>query len=193
MKSPQCMTVDAEPACALGETILESTLRSSRPVLGGRDQNPDSDSSHHLPDSPTSIRGSVLQSKSKQLRLSWILALGTFSLAAFSTFYSWSVLISDNPALGSLQSLSPGKTLWIVNILSQAVAFSVCELLSMVFEALRWALASGESGILISTFLALSRATPLLGVVSLCSINGTHRLWCTKRYCDQNICSLKVH
>jgi hypothetical protein len=129
-----------------------------------------------------SLYASVRQPKSKQLRLSWALALGTLTLSILSIIYAWSVLVSNGPALSRLRSLSPGKTVWVISILSQSVAFLVSELLSIVFEALRWTLVSRDSGALLSTFLALSRATPLLGVASLCSINGSHRFWCSQRY-----------
>ncbi|KAI9786498.1 MAG: hypothetical protein M1839_006958 [Geoglossum umbratile] len=125
--------------------------------------------------------GSTPQPKSKQLRLSWALALGTLTLSILSVIYAWSVLVSNGPALSRLRSLSPGKTVWVISILSQSVAFLVSELLSMVFEALRWVLVSRDSGVLLSTFLALSRATPLLGVASLCSTHGSHRFWCSQR------------
>jgi hypothetical protein len=169
----------AHPPCRASSEI---ELRSLDLAPEGQDGGLEPDSSQHSAGSAAPIRGSVLQSKSKQLRLLWISAIGTFLLSAFATLYAWSVLVSVDPALGPLRSLSPGKTVWVVNILSQAVAFSISELLTGVFEALRWTLASRESGVLITTFLALSRATPLLGVVSLWSVKGTHRYWCTQKY-----------
>ncbi|KAH0559350.1 hypothetical protein GP486_004138 [Trichoglossum hirsutum] len=175
------LVVDTEPAHGSDGTPSKAELASSDSAPEKRDQGLGPDSPQHLADSTTPVRGSVLQSKSKQLRLSWVSALGTLLLSVFATFYAWSVLVSVDPALAPLQSLSPGKTVWVVNILSQATAFSILELLNVVFEALRWTLASGISGVQITTFLALSRATPLLGVVSLCLVKGAHRLWCIQR------------
>ncbi|KAI9770897.1 MAG: hypothetical protein M1840_002601 [Geoglossum simile] len=95
-------------------------------------------------------------------------------------FYANKVLVSVSP-VPHFFALSPGKTITVVNVLSHGVAFLLLQLVSSVFEALRWALASSRSGIRVMSFLALGQATSTLGVLSLCRKRGVHLIWCFQR------------
>jgi hypothetical protein len=132
-------------------------------------------------DFPGQIRGSTLQPKSKQFRQTWLLAFTTAILFCFTMFYANTVLISVSP-VPHFFSLSPGKTITVVNVLSHGVAFLLLQLTGSVFEALRWALASSRSGISLMSFLALGPATSILGVLGLCRKIGVHLIWCIQRY-----------
>src|SRR5579862_2201307 len=132
-------------------------------------------------DFPGQIRGSTLRPKSNQFRETWLSALSTAILFCFTMFYANMVLISVSP-VPRFFSLSPGKTITVVNILIHGVAFLLLQLTGSVFDALRWALASSGSGVGVMSFLALGRPTSTLGVLGLCRKRGVHLIWCLQRY-----------
>jgi len=70
-----------------------------------------------------------------------------------------------------------------LSFLSGGSMFLLGELVLMTFEHLRWTLSSRQSGVDIGTFLGISRATCLLGVLKLNfskQCNST-KLWCLQR------------
>jgi hypothetical protein len=124
--------------------------------------------------------GVLLQSKSKQFRIAWCMACSTLFLSGFSTWYVWVVFISENSVPQAL-ALSPGRTLLVIQIITHVIAFMVWQIIESALEFLRWTLATGATGISIPAFFAMSRATSLLGVASLCLMGGSHRFWCVSR------------
>jgi hypothetical protein len=167
-----------------------STDCSSRPSQGQADnaqqhlirQSPIHDDSRHS--SPHSaavnVPTSVLQSKFKQHSTSYLLAVLASSVLAFSTWFIFTVFISEKQ-IPRYFRLSPGQTIIVINILTHVVVFLVWQLVDSAFEALRWTLASRDEGVLITTFLAMSRATGFIGVADLLRVPGWHRVWCVQR------------
>jgi hypothetical protein len=135
----------------------------------------------HIPTTASRLQSSNLQSKTRKYVWIWISALTFVILSAFSTFFAYQLLISESSVPRALK-LSPGKTVLAINVLSQSLAFLGQILFSDVMEALRWAFLCREKGVLLATFLGLSRATSIGGVACLCSIRGSHIFWCIQRY-----------
>lgn len=122
-----------------------------------------------------------LQSKLKQSSTSWLLAGLTSSVLAFSTWFIYREFICTRKVPRHLQ-LSPGRTVTVVNILSQVNIFLAWTLVDSVFESLRWTMASRTQGILITSFIGMSRATDFVGVADLLRVPGWHRIWCIQRF-----------
>lgn len=127
------------------------------------------------------LRTSLLQRKSRKYGPLWVTAVLAAFTSTFSIYYSYRVLV-DEVALPSSLQLQPGTTVLVINILSHVVAFLCWTLFSDTMEALRWALACRPEGILLTSFLVLSRATPFLGVSYLCTTKGPHQFWAMQRY-----------
>jgi hypothetical protein len=128
--------------------------------------------SHLIPDSG----GSALQTRFTRHRISWCLACIALLFSIFSIWYVNTVLISGNPVPKAL-TLSPGTTSLTVQIIAHLIAFLLWQLFRDATQSLRWTLASRDVGVPIPTFLALSQATPISGVVSLFSLWGPHWIW----------------
>jgi len=121
---------------------------------------------------------SHVQPKFKRLSLVWRTAMITCIVSTFAVFYSYRALVNLS-ALPKHLALPPGKTVLVVNILSHVVAFLCWNLFVNTSEALRWAIACRpEKGILVTSFLTLSRATSLAGIWNLIAKGGTHQFWC---------------
>lgn len=127
------------------------------------------------------LRTSTLQRKSRRFAPAWVTALLAVATSAFSVWYSHRVLV-DKARLPSWLALQPGATVLVVNVLSHIVAFLCWNIFSDVTEALRWSMACRPQGLLLTTFLALSRATPLPGVGHLLMTKGAHQIWAFQRY-----------
>lgn len=127
------------------------------------------------------LRTSLLQRKSRKYGPLWVLAVLAAFMSAFATYYSYRVMV-DEVALPPNLQFQPGTTVLVVNILSHVVAFLCWTLFSDTTEALRWALACRPEGILLTSFLVLSRATPFIGVAFLCMTKGPHQIWAMQRY-----------
>jgi hypothetical protein len=139
------------------------------------------DSRHSSPHSAAvNVPTSVLQSKFKQHFTSYLLAVLASLVLAFSTWFIFTVFISEKQ-IPRYFRLSPGQTIIVINILTHVVVFLVWQLVDSAFEALRWTLASRDEGVLITTFLAMSRATGFIGVADLLRVPGWHRVWCVQR------------
>jgi len=111
----------------------------------------------------------------------WLMAFVSLGVALGSFFYVKVVLINESPP-PSLLSFSPGRTVLSVNIFAHLVAFLVWDQVSTAMEALRWSLASRQTGMPLGSFLALSRATGPTGVASLVLLlPGEHLLYSLKR------------
>jgi hypothetical protein len=122
----------------------------------------------------------VLDSKFKQHYATWLLAFFAASSLAISTWIIYVTFISRKQVPSYLR-LSQGHTVILVNVLTHVVAYLVWQLVDSAFEALRWAIASRTTGIPVMSFLAMSRATGLLGVLDLLRVPGWHIIWCVQR------------
>jgi hypothetical protein len=126
------------------------------------------------------LRTSLLQRKSRRFATLWVTAALAVFASIFSIWYSYRVMVNEKALPSSLQ-LQPGTTVLVVNILSHVVAYLCWSLFSDTTEALRWALACRPEGVLLTSFLVLSRATPFIGVAYLCTTIGPHQIWAVQR------------
>ena len=119
-----------------------------------------------------------------------ILAYTTATCVLFTLFFAYNSCL-DYPVWRGLIFARPERTVWMLNILSQVSIFLLAELTSSIFDITRWALASRDTGIPAYTFLVLSRATSIIGVVSLLLARTVstpryqfdgHRFWGIQRY-----------
>lgn len=131
----------------------------------------------------------AVPSKLKQLR--WALATGvlTILLSTFSIFYAYEALLSERPVLGPLL-LSPSRTVLFIPILTQILVHLFKTLFHALFQMMRWQMASRETGVELTTFLALSAGTSMLGVLHLLKERGGHRVWAVQRYVLLECCWL---
>ncbi|KAK3376885.1 hypothetical protein B0T24DRAFT_665745 [Lasiosphaeria ovina] len=129
---------------------------------------------------PPSPQPWALQRKRTRLAPAWAVALLALGTTAVTVWYSQRVMV-DRTELPSSLRLSPGLTVLAVNVLSHIVAFLVFSLCGDVLEQVRWAFACRPEGVLLTSFLAMSRATPVGGVLYLCRVRGWHQLWALQR------------
>jgi hypothetical protein len=124
---------------------------------------------------------SPLQSKRERFLMTWLTCAAAIISTIFSVYYSYTVLVSDK-AVPQALSLSPGKTVMAINVLSHVVAYLLWSLVTDANEELRWSLACRPEGVTLTSFLVLSRATPLHGVAYLCTVWGGHILWALQKW-----------
>jgi hypothetical protein len=122
-----------------------------------------------------------LESRRRRFLPTWLVAVMTLASAAATVWYSTRAML-DSRALPPSLSHGPGMTVLVVNVLSHLVAFLCLTLYTETMEALRWALACRRVGVPLTTFLAMSRATPLMGVLHLCRVRGAHQFWAVTRF-----------
>jgi hypothetical protein len=124
--------------------------------------------------------------------ITFMITITTAVCMTFTIFFAYNSSL-EHPHMASLVAKTPGRTILILNLLSQITLFFLAELTALVMDATRWALASSTSGTSSSTFLALSQATSLLGTLYLSfgtsKIGGGferngHRVWGVQRYTD---------
>ena len=125
----------------------------------------------------------------RQYISTWILVAFACVWVVFTIIVACNCTL-DDPIAESLVLATPAQTVLVLSILSQFTIFLMGELVTTVFEALRWAFSSSQSGISVFSFLILGRATGLLGVfgrmcrMDLSKRSGTkalHRLWGAQR------------
>jgi len=104
----------------------------------------------------------------------------------FVAYYVQQTLTVQKPALGALL-FSPSTTVAVINAMSTILVTLIAGLYAMVFDAVRWQLAARERGVRYITFLSLSAATSLWGVVHLVLLTGFHQIWCIQRYISPTI------
>jgi hypothetical protein len=141
------------------------------------------ESLRHLESSPNAgplNAGTAISSKHTQYGWNLFCIIAAFALSNFALYYAYEALLSRRPALGKL-FFPPSITVFVINVLSQGVAFLMNHLFASVFENLRWTFASQRTGARMATFLGLSGATSLLGVIRLLGVKGPHRIWCLQR------------
>ena|SRR5579859_6635753 len=133
------------------------------------------------------VNNGRLQSRFQQLFVTWLLAVATFCCIVPTILFALNVSL-QNPFSLKLLPSTPGTTILILNILSHLSVFLLSQLSGLVLEALRWSLASSRSGITAFGFLALGRATNVMGVARLLfrstrkegdlgHLRNEHRLW----------------
>lgn len=127
------------------------------------------------------MRGQLSPPKQTQYRSNLFFVIAAFVLSNFVIYYAYKALVSPRPALGKL-FFPPSITVFVINVLSQGVAFLLAHLFASIFESLRWTFASQRTGARMATFLSLSRVTSLIGIVRLLCVKGPHRFWCLQRY-----------
>lgn len=170
----------------LSEVSLDDDITNSRSPFASANLENESRSMLTSTENRVSFRGdqiqaSPLETKNRRFFSAWATAAASVVSSIFTLYYCYTVLVNTN-AVPNVFVTAPGTTVLIVNVLSHLVAFLVWGLFSDTFEALRWALASRQKGILLTSFLALSRATPLSGVLYLCTTVGAHQFWALWRY-----------
>ncbi|KFY15941.1 hypothetical protein V492_01667 [Pseudogymnoascus sp. VKM F-4246] len=131
---------------------------------------------------------SPLQSKRERFMMTWLTCAAALFSSIFSVYYSYTVLVGDN--VPDALSLSPGKTVMAINVLSHVVAYLLWSLVTDANEELRWSLACRPEGVALTTFLVLSRATPLQGVAYLCTVWGKHMLWALQKIISMGLVTL---
>jgi len=179
-EQPPASITEQQPPAPGTEQQPPAPGTEQQPPAPGTDQQGPASITEEQPSGPRN-RGTVLQSKKKRLRIIWGLIPLTAAISAFSIFYAYKTLISQNE-VPKIFALSPGNTVFVINILSQLIRILLLHLLGSIFEALRWAKVSGQHGVLTTVFLALGNATPLSGLGTLMSTIGIHQFWAFQRY-----------
>ena len=166
------------------------TTRPAQPVFGLEKKSlpPDQMVTPPPPFTPQAVgpaagglQSTYLMRKTARFGPTWAIACLTLIASAVTTYYSTRVMV-DQRELPSALALSPGRTVLVVNVLSKLTAFLSLSLFTDIIEALRWTLACRAEGLLLTSFLTMSRATPIMGVLYLCKIPGLHQIWAIQRY-----------
>lgn len=118
-----------------------------------------------------------------------LLAILTIMSLSFTIFFAYNCSL-EQPIFPKLLFQSPSRSIFVLNVASQLTIFCLAELTMSVLEDLRWSFASSASGTSAYTFLALSRATNIVGVIFLIMRKGKrrmfrrdgHRLWGCQRF-----------
>jgi len=129
------------------------------------------------------------QSPLEKQRWTILLAIFTCGAMIFTVFFAYNSSRSV-PLSTQLIFNGPATSVLVLNIASQVTIFCLAELTICVFEAIRWAFACSQRGVQGYTFLSLSRATNLLGVLCLLAggtttkqnLSGSHRVWGSQRH-----------
>jgi hypothetical protein len=124
------------------------------------------------------------QSPIRKQRYTLILACLTAAMLAFTVFFAYNSSL-EYPVSSKLIFSRPERSILVLNIASQLTIFGLAELTNCVFEAIRWAFSCSATGTSAYTFLSLSRATNIIGVLCLWLAKGGeqqigrdgHRLW----------------
>ena len=126
------------------------------------------------------------------IRKVWVtltMACITSLFLAFTIFFAYNSSV-EQPYWSLFVTQRPERSILILNIASQVTVFCLAELTISVLEAIRWAFASSVSGISGLTFIALSRATNIVGTMYLWAGLGPtpgrirrdgHKIWAGQR------------
>lgn len=112
-----------------------------------------------------------------------------FILTVVVTFI-WIILLVSYAYFSSFSSIpfnnfqTPARAILAINVGSTVAVFLLAALVNEGSEILRWRLANRRNGIGIATFLALGRATSMLGVIRLLFSGQKigHKKWCLQRF-----------
>jgi len=133
--------------------------------------------------------GIRLQSMSRQYIWTWLIASFTASWIAFTIYFAYNCSL-DQPRTTVLLFSKPQNTILMLNVLSHGAVLLLEALTSSALETVRCALACSKNGIPAYSFLGLSRANGILGVLNLLLEGGKgslvkrdgHRFWGIQRY-----------
>ena len=137
----------------------------------------------------TTIRRQAGEYPSRKHRFTILMAVVTSLLVGATIFFAYNCSLAQ-PVAPSLRFAVPERNVFVLTLLTQLTIFSLAELTATILDLVRWAFSCSASGVSAFTFLALSRATNVLGVVYL--VLGTtrssrgfgtagHRLWGCQR------------
>jgi hypothetical protein len=142
---------------------------------------------HLLP--ATTVRRQAGEYPSRKHRITILMAVITSFLLGATIFFAYNCSLAQ-PVAPALRFAVPERNVFVLTLLTQLTIFSLAELTSTVLDLVRWAFSCSARGVSAFTFLALSRATNILGVLYL--VLGTtrssrgfsttgHRLWGCQR------------
>jgi hypothetical protein len=114
--------------------------------------------------------GTRLQSIVRQSYQDFILGAFAIPCCFITLLYAYGAT-RGSPSLQNLYKHT-SVTIFLLLLLSQLSVFLVRQLVNSTFERMRWALASGEKGISLTSFLGMSPATSLSGVLRLLVFSG---------------------
>jgi hypothetical protein len=114
------------------------------------------------------IVATVLPSTFRLLRRTWMLAVLSLGWTVFTIVFAFNCSL-PKPFSDWLLPSKSQNTLLALNIFSHGVVQLLGELALRAFDTLRWALATSKKGIPARSFLGLSSATGLLGVLYVCT------------------------
>jgi hypothetical protein len=117
-----------------------------------------------------STGGTRLQSIVRQSYQDFALGACAIPCCFITLLYAYGATLGS-PSLQRLYQ-DTSFTIFLLWVLSQLSVFLVRQLVSSTFERMRWALASRENGILLTSFLGMSPATTLSGVLRLLVFSG---------------------
>lgn len=116
----------------------------------------------------------------------------SITVTSFTVYYSWNASFTSNPSSTFLWN-QPDNTIFSINLLSYISTVLVTKLIDATCDQMRWAKSSKTRGMKVLSFLALSPATSVTGLIHLLfspvprvaapiieSIG--HRLWSFQRY-----------
>jgi hypothetical protein len=122
-------------------------------------------------------------------RFTILMAILTTIILGATIFFAFNCSLAQ-PVSPALRFDLPERNVFVLTLLTQLTIFSLAELTSTVLDLVRWAFSCSAQGVPAFTFLALSRATNVLGVLYLVlgkaqSSRGFqasgHRLWGCQR------------
>ena len=120
----------------------------------------------------------------------YVVALVTTLCIVLTVLFTYNSSL-ETPLITSLIAKSPGRTILILNVLSQLTLFALWGLTTLTMDVTKWVLATGTKGTSGLTFLVLSKATSMIGALLLSFRNGkyggkcernVHRIWGVQRY-----------
>jgi hypothetical protein len=115
---------------------------------------------------PSITKNDEFQSSVRKQWYTLLLASFTAFSMAFTVFFAYNSSM-ESPLSSKLIFSKPERSILVLNIASQLTIFCLAELTLCVLETVRWAFACSVVGTSAHTFLALSRATNAVGVLSL--------------------------
>lgn len=110
--------------------------------------------------------GRTVQTPRRQYCALWLLSVLAATCLGVTIFFAFNCSLEYHLSQ-KLTFEKPERSITFLNIMSHISMFVLAELVSSVFEKIRWALASSQIGTSALTFLVLGRATNLLGVLNL--------------------------
>lgn len=131
------------------------------------------------------IRRQAGEYPARKHRFTILLAIVTTFILSATIFFAYNCSLTQ-PVVPALRFALPVRNVFVLTLLTQLTIFALAELTSTVLDLIRWAFSCSARGVSAFTFLALSRATNVLGVFYLVlgSTHGSngfsgsgHRLW----------------